>query len=367
MPSYFFNVINQECISGNINAGITAQYFLRSTFCLHNDNVTTHQVKNWVLYTEIVSSLQSNLPMLHQVGMTKHFQPIYHLWSNLSNSRRSFLGAYPIVFVQCSLSPAILSCIFSLCSEKLFSSTAWLSIVSCPFVLLNLAVSVFSFVCDCFWSNTVDSQRILNSFVFLECFWIVTSLALFLCPFLYSKASFQFAHSLWLLISSSLIKLVPVPPPHPHPPLSQQAVPPSNYDMPVSIPVSNQNNLIYSHPGGSLGNHNLLPLAHHGLQRNSMSPGVTHRPPSAGNTGRASLALMHPCTHCYPILSIYSTVCVSVCHANRHTHQMFDSFYDNNPHSIEALKGNEWIWSHIPPLYTRILPAQYFVQSKLMI
>ncbi|XP_035022789.1 myocyte enhancer factor 2cb isoform X9 [Hippoglossus stenolepis] len=63
-----------------------------------------------------------------------------------------------------------------------------------------------------------------------------------------------------------------------------QAVPPSSYDMPVSIPVSNQNNLIYSHPGGSLGNHNLLPLAHHGLQRNSMSPGVTHRPPSAGNT-----------------------------------------------------------------------------------
>ncbi|XP_036069471.1 myocyte enhancer factor 2cb isoform X8 [Oryzias melastigma] len=64
-----------------------------------------------------------------------------------------------------------------------------------------------------------------------------------------------------------------------------QAVPPSNYDMPVSIPVSNQNNLIYSHPGGTLGNHNLLPLTHHGLQRNSMSPGVTHRPPSAGNTG----------------------------------------------------------------------------------
>ncbi|XP_070761078.1 myocyte enhancer factor 2cb isoform X1 [Enoplosus armatus] len=63
------------------------------------------------------------------------------------------------------------------------------------------------------------------------------------------------------------------------------AMPQSNYDMPVSIPVSNQNNLIYSHPGGSLGNHNLLPLAHHGLQRNSMSPGVTHRPPSAGNTG----------------------------------------------------------------------------------
>lgn len=52
------------------------------------------------------------------------------------------------------------------------------------------------------------------------------------------------------------------------------AVPPSNYEMP--IPVNNQ---IYP------GNHNLLPLAHHGLQRNSMSPGVTHQPPSAGLMG----------------------------------------------------------------------------------
>ncbi|XP_032373043.1 myocyte enhancer factor 2cb isoform X1 [Etheostoma spectabile] len=68
-----------------------------------------------------------------------------------------------------------------------------------------------------------------------------------------------------------------------------QAVPPSNYDMSVSIPVSNQNNLIYSHPGSSLGNHNLLPLSHHGLQRNSMSPGVTHRPPSAGGLMGADL------------------------------------------------------------------------------
>ncbi|XP_047674284.1 myocyte enhancer factor 2cb isoform X6 [Tachysurus fulvidraco] len=64
------------------------------------------------------------------------------------------------------------------------------------------------------------------------------------------------------------------------------AVPPSNYDMPVSIPVSNQ---LYSHPGGSLGNHNLVPLAHHGIQRNSMSPGVTHRPPSAGGLMGADL------------------------------------------------------------------------------
>uniref|UniRef100_A0A8C1DHM2 Myocyte enhancer factor 2cb n=1 Tax=Cyprinus carpio carpio TaxID=630221 RepID=A0A8C1DHM2_CYPCA len=50
-----------------------------------------------------------------------------------------------------------------------------------------------------------------------------------------------------------------------------EAVPSSTYEMP--IPVNNQ---IYP------GSHNLLPLAHHGLQRNNMSPGVTHRPPSAG-------------------------------------------------------------------------------------
>ncbi|XP_030049231.1 myocyte-specific enhancer factor 2C isoform X3 [Microcaecilia unicolor] len=60
------------------------------------------------------------------------------------------------------------------------------------------------------------------------------------------------------------------------------AVPPPNFDMPVSIPVTNPNNLVYSNPVSSLGNHNLLPLAHPSLQRNSMSPGVTHRPPSAG-------------------------------------------------------------------------------------
>uniref|UniRef100_A0A671LEU0 Myocyte-specific enhancer factor 2C-like n=1 Tax=Sinocyclocheilus anshuiensis TaxID=1608454 RepID=A0A671LEU0_9TELE len=63
------------------------------------------------------------------------------------------------------------------------------------------------------------------------------------------------------------------------------AIPQSNYDMPISIPVSNPNSLIYSHPGASLVNPNMLPLAHPSLQRNSMSPGVTHRPPSAGNTG----------------------------------------------------------------------------------
>ncbi|XP_075449110.1 myocyte-specific enhancer factor 2C isoform X17 [Ascaphus truei] len=60
------------------------------------------------------------------------------------------------------------------------------------------------------------------------------------------------------------------------------AGPPPNFEMPVSIPVTNQNSLAYSNSVCSLGNHNLLPLAHPSLQRNSMSPGVTHRPPSAG-------------------------------------------------------------------------------------
>ncbi|XP_071995547.1 myocyte-specific enhancer factor 2C isoform X4 [Engystomops pustulosus] len=60
------------------------------------------------------------------------------------------------------------------------------------------------------------------------------------------------------------------------------AVPPPNFEMPVSIPVTNPNNLAYSNPAGSLGNHNLLPLSHQTLQRNSMSPGLNHRPPSAG-------------------------------------------------------------------------------------
>uniref|UniRef100_A0A3P8XHZ6 Myocyte enhancer factor 2ca n=1 Tax=Esox lucius TaxID=8010 RepID=A0A3P8XHZ6_ESOLU len=69
------------------------------------------------------------------------------------------------------------------------------------------------------------------------------------------------------------------------------ALPSSNYDMVGSIQGQNNSGLLYSHPGvgGSLGNHNLLPLSHThaGLQRNSMSPGPqhTHRPPSTGNTG----------------------------------------------------------------------------------
>ncbi|CAB1332550.1 unnamed protein product [Coregonus sp. 'balchen'] len=69
------------------------------------------------------------------------------------------------------------------------------------------------------------------------------------------------------------------------------ALPPSNYDMIGSIQGQNNSGLLYSQPGagGSLGNHNLLPLSHThtGLQRNSMSPGLqhTHRPLSAGNAG----------------------------------------------------------------------------------
>lgn len=109
--------------------------------------------------------------------------------------------------------------------------------------------------------------------------------------------------------------------------------------MPVSIPVSNQNNLIYSHPGGSLGNHNLLPLAHHGLQRNSMSPGVTHRPPSAGNAGRA---YMHSCTYVLaviPSVCLLNCVCVylSAMLTDTHTHPIY---FMTAPRNIPP-KGNE--------------------------
>lgn len=82
-----------------------------------------------------------------------------------------------------------------------------------------------------------------------------------------------------------------------------QAVPPPNFEMPVSIPVSSHNSLVYSNPVSSLGNPNLLPLAHPSLQRNSMSPGVTHRPPSAGNTGMSFTG--HNLTSCWkgPLLA----------------------------------------------------------------
>ncbi|KAM8744468.1 myocyte-specific enhancer factor 2C-like isoform 3-T4 [Acanthopagrus schlegelii] len=61
-----------------------------------------------------------------------------------------------------------------------------------------------------------------------------------------------------------------------------QGLPPSNYDMGVSLPGSNPSGLLYSQPGIGCGlsNHNLLPITH--LQRNSMSP---QRPSSTGNAG----------------------------------------------------------------------------------
>ncbi|XP_026211388.1 myocyte-specific enhancer factor 2C-like isoform X1 [Anabas testudineus] len=65
-----------------------------------------------------------------------------------------------------------------------------------------------------------------------------------------------------------------------------QGLPPSNYDMGVSMPGSSPSGLLYSHPGigSGLGNHNLLPMSHThpSLQRNSMSP---QRPSSTGNAG----------------------------------------------------------------------------------
>nr|XP_046231005.1 myocyte enhancer factor 2ca isoform X2 [Scatophagus argus] len=61
-------------------------------------------------------------------------------------------------------------------------------------------------------------------------------------------------------------------------------LPPANYDMGVSVPGSNPGGLLYSQSGLGCGlsNHNLLPITHSHLQRNSMSP---QRPSSTGNAG----------------------------------------------------------------------------------
>ncbi|CAG05378.1 unnamed protein product, partial [Tetraodon nigroviridis] len=61
-------------------------------------------------------------------------------------------------------------------------------------------------------------------------------------------------------------------------------LPPSNYDIGVPIPGNNPGGLLYSQPGigCSVSNHNLLPMSHTHLQRNSMSP---QRPSSTGNAG----------------------------------------------------------------------------------
>ncbi|XP_053735028.1 myocyte-specific enhancer factor 2C-like isoform X2 [Synchiropus splendidus] len=61
-------------------------------------------------------------------------------------------------------------------------------------------------------------------------------------------------------------------------------LPPSSYDMGVSMAAANSGGLLYPHQGlgGAVANHNLLPLSHPSLQRSSMSP---QRPPSNGNSG----------------------------------------------------------------------------------
>ncbi|XP_024155261.1 myocyte enhancer factor 2ca isoform X4 [Oryzias melastigma] len=67
-------------------------------------------------------------------------------------------------------------------------------------------------------------------------------------------------------------------------------LPPSSYDMGVSIPGSN---LLYPHQsiGGALSNHSLLPMSQSSLQRSSMSP---QRPSSAGNAGLMASDLASP-------------------------------------------------------------------------
>ncbi|KAG8449892.1 hypothetical protein GDO86_016533 [Hymenochirus boettgeri] len=70
------------------------------------------------------------------------------------------------------------------------------------------------------------------------------------------------------------------------------AVPAPNFAMPVTVPVTNQNSLQFSNPGGSLVTQSLMtssltdprllspPQA--ALQRNTVSPGLPQRPASAG-------------------------------------------------------------------------------------
>ncbi|XP_029430398.1 myocyte-specific enhancer factor 2A isoform X3 [Rhinatrema bivittatum] len=73
-------------------------------------------------------------------------------------------------------------------------------------------------------------------------------------------------------------------------------LPPQNFSMSVTVPVSNPNVLSYSNPGNSLVTSSLVastsltdtsmlspPQAT--LHRNVVSPGVPHRPPSTGNAG----------------------------------------------------------------------------------
>ncbi|XP_048418620.1 myocyte enhancer factor 2aa isoform X4 [Stegostoma tigrinum] len=72
-------------------------------------------------------------------------------------------------------------------------------------------------------------------------------------------------------------------------------LPPQNFAMPVAVPVSNPNNLTYSHPSSSLVTHSLVTTSltdtsmlsppQATLPRNVVSPGAPQRPPSAGSAG----------------------------------------------------------------------------------
>ncbi|XP_072350310.1 myocyte-specific enhancer factor 2D homolog, partial [Scyliorhinus torazame] len=78
------------------------------------------------------------------------------------------------------------------------------------------------------------------------------------------------------------------------------AMPQSNFSMPVTISVGNQNSVSYSNPGSSLvspslvspslvttslTDSGLLSLQQPVMRRNTMSPGIPSRPPSSGNPG----------------------------------------------------------------------------------
>ncbi|XP_040266945.1 myocyte-specific enhancer factor 2D homolog [Bufo bufo] len=79
----------------------------------------------------------------------------------------------------------------------------------------------------------------------------------------------------------------------------QSAVPAPNFAMPVTVPVTNQNALQFSNPGGSLVTQSLMTASLTDprllspqpptLQRNTVSPGLPQRPASAGAMLRGDL------------------------------------------------------------------------------
>lgn len=91
--------------------------------------------------------------MLDRVGLRKCCQTVSHLWGNLSNSERSFFSHLPILFLCSALFHHPYCLVFSaFVSRQLFPAPlnyARLSVVSCPFVLLNLAVSCVFHLLSC--------------------------------------------------------------------------------------------------------------------------------------------------------------------------------------------------------------------------